>query len=200
MNTNTDDTEMTFSYSGWGQNVCVSLQNDDADFLPKVMDNFASFLRAAGFVYLGVRKEGKSYVFHHQYKWEDMSCAEEADDDILSALDDAEQEEVNKAADDYWDKAVRDALYDHFSRGDIVFYNGRGQPDEQHGHGGYKSVTLLNMKGKLIDHQDSPVGRRALVKWDNWFDGHNGMGSDPEAKVSEKSYWWTDIDNLSLSN
>lgn len=191
----TDETKMTFYYDGWGHKVSLSVADDDADFLPKVMDNFASFLRAVGFEYVGVRKEGKSYVFHHEYKWDDISCADEADEDIETVLD-----EVNQAASDYWDKAVEDALHDRFNRGDTVFYSGRGMSDDQYGHGGYKGVTLLNMKGKLIDHQDSPIGRRALVKWDNWFDGHNGMGSDPEAKVGDKSYWWTDLNNLTPSN
>lgn len=191
-----DNTKMTFSYSGWGRNFTLAIENDDADFLPKVLDNVAAFLRAVGFEYVGVRKEGKSYIFHHDYKWDDPSLEEEAESDIDDLLNELDQEEVNAAADQYWD-SVFDKVNDRFTIGDEVYYTGKGRPDEKTEHGGYKNVSLINMRGKLIDIKESPLGNRALVKWDNWFDGHNGMGGDPEAQIKDTNYWWTDINNLS---
>lgn len=194
------DSKMTFSYNGWGRNVSMSIENDDADFLPKVLDNFAAYLRAVGFEYVGVRKDGKSYVFHHEYDWHEPSLEEEAENDLDDLMSDIAQEEAVKAADDYWDKAINEALdrtSKEFKKGDTVLYNSKGRADEQHKHGGYKGVSLHYMEGVVKDIQDSPVGTRVLVKWNNWHDGHNGMGSDPDAKMSDKSYWWTDANNLS---
>lgn len=184
----THDSQMTFTYNGWGRNVSMTFENDDADFLPKVLDNVSVFLRAAGYEYVGVRKEGKTYVFHHEYKWQDPTdfAYEEPDP----------QDIINRVAEDYWDNAVDAALSDSFTKGHTVYYTGKGQPDQQYEHGGYKGVPLINMRGRLIDLQDSPVGRRALVRWDNWHDGHNGMGGDPDARVGDNMYWWTDVNNL----
>lgn len=195
---------MTFSYSGWGRNVSMTTEDDDADFLPKVLDNVADFLRSVGFVYVGVRKEGKTYVFHHEYDWKDPSLGEAADSDIEELLKgcDDDQEEAVEAASDYWDKLLDDAygnqtLTSDLTVGDEVFYHGRGTSDASFGHNGFKGVSLVNMRGKVIDIKDSPIGKRVLIKVDNWFDGHNGFGSDPDAPMKATNYWWTDANNLS---
>lgn len=202
------NSNMTFSYNGWGRNVSMTIEDDDADFLPKVLDNVAAFLRAAGFEYVGVRKgDGKTYIFHHGYDWHDASLEEETENDIENLMEDIAQDEALKAADDYWETAIKVALdqtpwhkHQDIIKGDTVLYTSKGRADDQYTHSGYKGVSLHHMKGIVIDIQESPIGNRVLVKWDNWFDGHNGMGSDPDAKMSEKSYWWTDLQNLSVSN
>lgn len=198
------NSNMTFAYNGWGRNISMTIEDDDADFLPKVLDNVAAFLRAAGFEYVGVRKEGKTYIFHHEYDWKEPSLEEESFYDLDDLMEDIAQEEALKAADDYWETAIKDALDQTpwnktrgLTKGDTVLYISKGRADDQYAHGGYKGVSLYNMRGTVIDIQESPIGNRVLVKWDNWNDGHNGMGSDPDAKMSEKSYWWTDVENLS---
>lgn len=201
------NTNMTFNYNGWGRNISMTVEDDDADFLPKVLDNVAAFLRAVGFVYVGVRKEGKTYVFHHEYDWKEPSLEEEAGFDLDELIDELDQADINKAADDYWDRAIDKALSDDLSPGDTVFYHGKGTPedslnrkDEPQGHGGHHGVTLVNMRGVVIKTHEGPLGNRVLAKWDNWHDGHNGMGDDPEAKMGATNYWWSNVNNVSKVN
>lgn len=201
------DSNMTFSYNGWGRNISMTIEDDDADFLPKVLDNVAAFLRAVGFEYVGVRKESKTYVFHHEYDWKEASLEEASSSDLDDLLDELDQAQINKAAEDYWDNAIDKALSDELTPGDVVFYHGRGTPetnlnrkDEPQGHGGNHGVSLVNMEGTVIKTFDSPTGLRVLVKWDNWNDGHNGMGDDPDAKMGSTSYWWSNVDNMNKVN
>jgi hypothetical protein len=201
------DSNMTFSYNGWGRNVSMTIEDDDADFLPKVLDNVATFLRAVGFEYVGVRKEDKTYVFHHEYNWKDASLEEETEFDLEDILEEFAQAAINKAAEDYWDEAINKALSDNLSPGDTVFYHGKGtaevglnRNDEAQGHGGYHGVSLVNMEGTVVKNTDSVTGPRVLVRWNNWNDGHNGMGDDPDAKMGSTNYWWSNLDNVSKVN
>ena len=117
------------------------------------------------------------------------------------------QDVVNKAAEEYWEKAVDKAVSDELTPGDTLFYHGKGTPetnlnrkDEPQGHGGHNGVPLNNMRGTVIKYIDSVTGPRVLVKWDNWNDGHNGMGDDPEAKMGATNYWWSNVNNVSKVN
>lgn len=209
------DSKMTFTYQGFGKNLEYVLDGEDADYLPKAVETFAEFLRACGFIYVGAKKVPSSkdrsmdinrsdYLIHSDYKWSDEHSLE---DDFSSLFDDdeeEEQEEINQAAHDYWDKAVDEAFdepeLEPYDVGDTVYYNAKGQPDEQHGHNGRSGVKLNMMRGTVVKITDSPLGRRVLVKFDNWNDGHNGMGDDPDARVGASNYWWTDVNNVSLTS
>lgn len=218
-----DHSKMTLSYSGYDRDISITLNGEKADYLPKVMETFAEFCRAVGFVWVAVDQvagkslkgyKTKNYLFRGDYKWdEDTSWAEPTGDfpeDFFEQYDDdeeeVEQEEINKAASDYWDNIVDKAALP-VKAGDTVYYHGRGEPEttlnqkeEPQGHGGHTGVSLLNMRGTVIKLDDTPVGVRALVKWDNWHDGHNGMGGDPNARVRDRSYWWSNINNIVKAN
>jgi len=208
------DSKMTFTYSGFGKNLEYTLDGEDADYLPKALVTFANFLRATGFGWVGVkpiptkREAGYTtddYLFHSDYQWKTSDEEEFAEDWHRTAVsvDDPEdeQEEINQAAHDYWDKVVDEAVDEQlFNVGDTVYYNAKGQPDEQHGHNGRTGVKLNMMRGTVVKVSDSPIGHRVLVEFDNWNDGHNGMGEDPDARMGASNYWWTDINNISLTN
>lgn len=211
---------MTLSYSGFGRDVTITLNGEDADYLPKVMVSFAEFCRAVGFCWVAVDQvEGeslkgfktKNYLFRGNYQWnEDTSWAENdyTQEDFWDLFETEQQDVVNKAASDYWDNAVDKAVADdQINAGDTVFYHGRGagettlnDHEQPQGHGGRTGVSLVNMKGTVVSVTNSPVGLRVLVKWNNWFDGHNGMGDDPNAIMSAKNYWWSSVDNVAKSN
>jgi hypothetical protein len=206
-----EPSNMIFGYSGFGRQFTYELHGEEADYLPKAMATFAEFLRAAGFGWVAVDQvEGqkingiktKDYLFRGDYKWgHNTDWAEswfepdanyffdDEDEGPETPDDDEEQEVINKAAHSYWDSAV-------ISVGSPVVYHGNGTPDAQHGHGGFKKVDLQFLEGTVIKIADSPLGKRVLVKWRHWYDGHNGMGDDPDAKVSDTSYWWSNLDNL----
>jgi hypothetical protein len=217
---NKDEGELNFIYSGYGRHINFHLSEGDADYLPKVMATFAEFCRAVGFVWVSVDQvPGKGikgyptndYLFRGDYKWDDSTdWAEswyrpdpEVDDD-----DDDEQVEINQAAESYWDTEVdRANLEEGIEPGDTVYYHGKGTPEttpnhneEPQGHGGNTGVSLVNMRGKVVKVYEAPTAIRVLVRWDNWNDGHNGMGDDPEARMADRNYWWSNIDNLSVSN
>ena len=222
-----DNSVMTFSYSGFGRNIHIKLTGEEADYLPKAMATFAEFCRAVGFVWVSVDMvEGeslkgyttKNYLFRGNYKWDDETPwaetynGSEPEDWPWSEDEDhdAEMEALGKAAADYWDEMF-DEDYPEYSEdinaGDTVFYHGHGAPEttlndreEPQAHGGRTGVTLVNMKGTVVAVSNSPVGPRVLVKWSNWNDGHNGMGDDPNAIMSAKNYWWSNINNVSKSN
>lgn len=220
-----DDSKMTLSYSGFGRDISITLNGEEADYLPKVMVAFAEFCRAAGFVWVSVdqvdgeSKNGyttKNYLFSGNYKWDDdkewhvvkpfydMWSPDGVEDD--DDEEDEEQQEINKAASDYWDNLIDKGGF-AVKPGDTVYYHGRGEPEttlnqneEPQGHGGHTGVTLINMRGEVIKVEDTPVGVRALVKWENWNDGHNGMGGDPDARLGDRNYWWSNINNIVVSN
>lgn len=209
---------MTFTYEGYGKEISYELTGEDADYLPKAMASFAEFLRASGFVWVSVDQvEGKKingiktkdYLFRGDYKWDDSTPWAEGWDTLDQNFfyddedegpetpdddEDTEQDEINQAAHNYWDKVVDRAT--DIDVGDTVVYHANGTPDQQNGHGGFKQVSLQFLEGKVIKLADSPLGKRVLVKWRNWYDGHNGLGDDPDAKVSATSYWWSNLDNL----
>ena len=218
-----DNSVMTFSYSGYGRNIHLKLNGEEADYLPKVMATFAEFCRAVGFVWVSVDQvEGqslkgyttKNYLFRGDYKWDDNTdWAETYNGSVPTDWpefdDDEEQDVVNQSAEDYWDDWNLDDREwdDSITPGDTVFYHGHGAPEttlndreEPQAHGGRTGVTLVNMKGTVVAVTNSPVGPRVLVKWNNWNDGHNGMGDDPNAIMSSKNYWWSNINNVSKSN
>lgn len=215
-----DNSKMTLSYSGFGRDVSITLNGEDADYLPKVMVAFAEFCRAVGFCWVAVDQvEGeslkgfktKNYLFRGNYQWDDDTSWADNDytkEDWWDVFETEQQDAVNKAAEDYWDKTVDKAVDDEqINAGDTVFYHGRGagettlnELEQPQGHGGHKGVSLVNMKGVVKMVTSSPVGPRVLVKWNNWNDGHNGMGDDPNAVMSDKSYWWSNVDNVAKSN
>jgi len=213
--------KMMFSYAGFGRVFNFELTGEDADYLPKAMQTFAEFLRAAGFCWVAVDQiNGKNengtvtdhYLFRGDYKWNDSTnwaepwhksdkdyFYDDEDEGPETPDDDEEQEVINKAAHSYWDQAVDTVRFSKptdINVGDNVVYHANGTPDQEHKHGGYKQVNLQFLEGKVIKLADSPLGKRILVKWRNWYDGHNGMGDDPDAKVSDTSYWWSNLDNL----
>jgi len=199
----------TFHYEGFGREFKVTLDGDDAEYLPKLLITFADFLRSSGFTYVGVKETADGYLFHKNYDMEDdESWGETYNSEFFNMSDDDLQAEINQAAEDYWDKAVDQAASDEtIEAGDTVFYHGRGagettlnELEQPQGHGGHKGVSLVNMKGVVKMITSSPVGPRVLVKWNNWNDGHNGMGDDPNAVMSDKSYWWSNVDNVAKSN
>lgn len=199
----------TFHYEGFGREFKVTLDGDDAEYLPKLLITFADFLRSSGFTYVGVKEMADGYLFHKNYdNDDDETWGETYNSEFFSMSDDDLQAEINQAAAEYWDKAVDQAVADEqINAGDTVFYHGRGagettlnELEQPQGHGGHKGVSLVNMKGVVKMITSSPVGPRVLVKWNNWNDGHNGMGDDPNAVMSDKSYWWSNIDNVSKSN
>jgi hypothetical protein len=211
---------MIFGYSGFGREFTYELTGEEADYLPKAMATFAEFLRAAGFCWVAVDQvEGKrlngiktkDYLFRGDYKWDDTTNWAESwyepeetyffddeDEGPETPDDDEEQAVINEAARSYWDQAVETARFNptDINVGDWVYYHGNGTPDQTNSHGGYKGVDLQFLQGKVHKLADSPLGKRVLVKWNNWYDGHNGMGDVPEAKVSDTSYWWSNLDNL----
>lgn len=212
-----DKGEANFIYSGYGRHINFSLQDEDADYLPRMLATFAEYLRACGFVYVGVKPVEGGWLFTKNYDsttdddtWSRPEFTSEffgmsdGDDDF----DDEDQSEINQAAEDYWEKAVDQALADEqVEAGDTVFYYGRGagettlnDHEQPQGHGGRTGISLINMKGKVVMVTSSPVGPRVLVKWNSWYDGHNGMGDDPNAVMGAKNYWWSNIDNVSKSN
>jgi len=208
-----DKGEANFIYSGYGRHINFNLEGNDADYLPRMLTAFAEYLRAAGFVYVGVKETSDGYLFHKNYDVE-------TDDDMWSRTefselfnleddeDDDDQSEINQAASDYWDEQVDKAVAgEEVEAGDTVFYHGRGEGEttlndheQPQGHGGRTGISLINMKGKVVMFTSSPVGPRVLVKWNNWYDGHNGMGDDPNAVMSAKNYWWSNVNNVSKSN
>lgn len=218
------ESRMNFLYTGFGRHINISLNGEDADYLPKVMVAFAEFCRSVGFVWVKVDQteadgakgyKVKNYLFTDNYKWDDDTSWADNDytkDELLDLYEDDLQDAVNKAASDYWDKTVDDVNReftkdDNIEAGDTVFYHGRGagettlnELEQPQGHGGHKGVSLVNMKGVVKMITSSPVGPRVLVKWNNWNDGHNGMGDDPNAVMSAKNYWWSNVDNVSKSN
>jgi len=216
-----EPSKMIFGYSGFGREFTYELTGEEADYLPKAMATFAEFLRAAGFCWVAVDQvEGqklngiktKDYLFRGDYKWNDSTnwadpwhksdkdyFYDDEDEGPETPDDDEEQEVINKAAHSYWDQAVDTVRFSKptdINVGDNVVYHANGTPDQEHKHGGYKQVNLQFLEGKVIKLADSPLGKRILVKWRNWYDGHNGMGDDPDAKVSDTSYWWSNLDNL----
>lgn len=218
-----DNSVMTFSYSGFGRNIHIKLSGEEADYLPKAMATFAEFCRAVGFVWVSVDQvEGeslkgykvKNYLFRGNYKWDDETSWAETyngsePEDWPWSENEEEQDVVNQSAEDYWDDWNLDDREwdDSIIPGDTVFYHGHGAPEttlndreEPQAHGGRTGVTLVNMKGTVVAVSNSPVGPRVLVKWSNWNDGHNGMGDDPNAIMSAKNYWWSNINNVSKSN
>lgn len=215
------ESRMNFTYTGFGRHINISLDGEEADYLPKVMATFAEFCRSVGFVWVKVDQteadgekgyKVKNYLFTGNYKWdEDTTWAETSppDSSWWDIVDDEQPEEVNQAASDYWDDLVDEAVAqsEPVEAGDTVFYHGRGagettlnELEQPQGHGGHKGVSLVNMKGTVVMVTSSPVGPRVLVKWNNWNDGHNGMGDDPNAVMSAKNYWWSNVDNVSKSN
>jgi len=211
------NSKMTLSYKGFGKDVTFSLDNNNADYLPKVVETFAQFLRSAGFVYVGVEKtqpkQGKlrpDYVIHSNYQWEDN---EDLESDYSEYLDDDEieeeeelveeedtcPEEVNQAAHDYWDNVVNDCFSDDLKIGDSVIYNGRGSPDKdaKFPHAGQSGVSLKYKTGKVQAFSNDSGIPRYLIKFTDWADGHNGMGEDPDARMREKNYWWVNLENIS---
>lgn len=200
----------SFSYRGYNRDITVSLEDEDADYLPRMIATFADYLRCAGFVYVGVKPIEGGWLIHKSYdknddeeSWSNPSFSE------FFSLSDEEivQDVVNKAAEEYWEKTVDKAVSDELTPGDTVFYHGKGTPEtnlnrkeEPQGHGGHNGVPLNNMRGTVIKYIDSVTGPRVLVKWDNWNDGHNGMGDDPEAKMGATNYWWSNVNNVSKVN
>lgn len=209
-----DRAEVNFIYSGYGRHVNFYLKDEDADYLPRLLTAFAEYLRACGFTYVDVEETKGGYLFHKNFdsKTSDDTWSRPEFSELFGLSDDEEDEEeqseINQAAEDYWDTTVDDAnLEEGIEPGDTVYYHGKGTPEttlnqreEPQGHGGINGISLVNMLGKTIKISDTPVGTRVLVKWNNWHDGHNGMGDDPDAKMSDRNYWWSNIDNLSLSN
>ncbi len=208
--------EATFSYSGFGREFKVTLNGDDAEYLPKLLITFADFLRSSGFTYVGVKEMADGYLFHKHYDMDDdESWGETYNSEFFNMSDEEVQAEINQAASDYWDEQVEQALRpsdkavagEEVEAGDTVFYHGRGagettlnDHEQPQGHGGRTGISLINMKGKVVMVTSSPVGPRVLVKWNNWYDGHNGMGDDPNAVMSAKNYWWSNVNNVSKSN
>jgi hypothetical protein len=41
--------------------------------------------------------------------------------------------------------------------------------DATNKHGGFKGIDLQFLKGTVVKLADAPVGKRALVKWSNWY-------------------------------
>lgn len=211
-----DKAYASFHYSGYNRNTSFTLEGSDADYLPRMVATFAEYLRTCGFVYVGVKPVGDGFLIHKDYKWEDDETTwshPEFDETIADEMADifkniGDQAEINQAAEDYWDKAVDEAVAaEEVSAGDTVFYHGRGEGEttlndheQPQGHGGRTGISLVNMKGKVVMVTSSPVGPRVLVKWNNWYDGHNGMGDDPNAVMSAKNYWWSNVNNVSKSN
>jgi hypothetical protein len=200
------NSKMTLSYKGFGKDVTFSLDNNNADYLPKVVETFAQFLRSAGFVYVGVEKTppkpGKTrsdYVIHSNYQWEDDEDLEDQNLDSLEKEEEDYPEEVNQAAHNYWDKVVGDYFSDDLKIGDAVIYNGRGSPDKdaKYPHAGQTGVSLKYKTGKIQAFSNESGIPRYLVKFTDWHDGHNGMGEDPDAKMREKNYWWVNLENIS---
>lgn len=198
------DSKMTFSYKGNDRKYELTLTGEDADYLPKAMVTFADFLRGVGFTWVGVEQidcddkpfETKNYLFHGNYKsgdYDDWGESWYRERDV----DDTEQTEINKAASDYWgkdDKFIQDP--DDIDVGDSVYYHGKGTPDPQNEHHGFRGTKLHYSEGTVIKISDSAFGLRVLVKWNNWNDGHSGMGDVTDALVSDKCFWWSNIDNL----
>lgn len=199
-----NDSKLTFSYEGWDRKYKLTLTGEDADYLPKVMVTFADFLRGVGFTWVGVEQldcddksfPTKNYLFHGNYKsgdyddWGEPWYRERDVDEV----EDTEQTEINKAASDYYDKFIQDP--DDIDVGDKVYYHGNGTPDPQNEHHGFRGTKLNYSEGTVIKISDSAFGLRVLVKWNNWNDGHNGMGDVTDALVSDTCYWWSNIDNL----
>lgn len=208
------DSKMTFTYSGFGKNLEFVLNGEDADYLPKAMTTFAEFLRSVGFGWVGVKNipakreagyTSDDYLFHGSYAWntnEEEFSEPWHRETFTVEEEELDQAEINQAAHDYWDNTVDTATdsFENFNIGDTVYYNAKGQPDEQHGHNGRTGVKLNMMRGTVVKVSDSPLGHRVLVKFDNWNDGHNGMGEDPDARMGASNYWWTDINNVSLTS
>lgn len=200
----------TFHYEGFGREFKVTLDGDDAEYLPKLLTTFADFLRSSGFTYVGVEQTTAGYLFHKNYDMnDDETWGEPYNSEFFNLSDEEVQSEINQAAEDYWERVVDEAVTDseQINAGDTVFYHGRGagettlnELEQPQGHGGHKGVSLVNMKGTVVMVTSSPVGPRVLVKWNNWNDGHNGMGDDPNAIMSAKNYWWSNVDNVSKSN
>ena len=210
-----DKPEANFIYSGYGRHINYSLEDFDADYLPRMLSVFAEYLRACGFVYVDVRPVEGGWLFSKDYDSinDDDTWSRPEFNSELYGLDDdddddEDQSEINQAAEDYWDKAVDDAVAaEEVEAGDTVFYHGRGEGEttlndheQPQGHGGRTGISLISMKGKVVMVTSSPVGPRVLVKWNNWYDGHNGMGDDPNAVMSAKNYWWSNVNNVSKSN
>lgn len=208
------DTKMTLSYKGFGKDVTFSLDNNNADYLPKVVETFAQFLRSVGFVYVGVEKtppkDGRvrpDYVIHSNYQWENDEDLES--DYSVYLEDDVEEEELeeeedfpveaSKAASNYWDKVIEDHFSDDIKIGDAVIYNGRGSPDKdaKFPHAGQSGVSLKYKTGKVQAFSNESGIPRYLIKFTDWNDGHNGMGEDPDARMREKNYWWVNLENIS---
>lgn len=210
-----DKPEVNFIYSGYGRHINYSLEDFEADYLPRMLSVFAEYLRACGFVYVDVKPVDGGWMFTKDYDShtdDDTWSRPEFSSELYGLDDDDDQSEINQAAEDYWDTAVDTACSkcqeeDQINPGDTVFYHGRGlgettlnENDHPQGHGGRTGVLLLNMKGTVVALTTSPVGPRVLVKWNNWNDGHNGMGDDPNALMSARNYWWSNVDNVSKSN
>ena len=210
-----DNPQLSFHYKGYGREFTYTLDGEDADYLPPIMRNFAEFLRAVSFGYIGVRPQFRKkdigtvteYLFHTEYDY--TQSDEERIEDYWHHYDedsdDEEQDVINEAADSYYSgtsniKKPFISEADGIAIGDCVYYNGHGTPDAQNQHHGFTGVSLKFSEGRVTKLTDSPVGKRALVQWKNWNDGHNGMGDDPDAKVGDKSYWWVNVDNLYIVN
>jgi hypothetical protein len=209
-----DKAYANFSYTGYGRNINFGLKDEDADYLPRMLSTFAEYLRASGFVYVGVKPVEGGWLFTKDYDSttdDDTWSRPEFTSELFGLDDDVDfddQSEINQAASDYWDEQVDKAVAgEEINAGDTVFYHGRGEGEttlndheQPQGHGGRTGISLINMKGKVVMVTSSPVGPRVLVKWNNWYDGHNGMGDDPNAVMSAKNYWWSNINNVSKSN
>lgn len=208
------NSKMTLSYKGFGKDVTFSLDNNNADYLPKVVETFAQFLRSAGFVYVGVEKtppkQGKTrsdYVIHSNYQWEEDEDLEDNYSEYLE--DEVEEEELeeeedfpveaSQAASDYWDKVIGDCFSEDLKIGASIVYHGRGNPDKdaKFPHAGQTGVSLKYKTGTIQAFNNESGIPRYLIKFTDWADGHNGMGEDPDARMREKNYWWVNSENIS---
>lgn len=191
-----DNTNITFNYSGFGRNISFSIDNDEAEFYPSIFKNFAEFMRTVGFSYIGVKKTEDGYLFHSKYTDDDWF--DEQDIDNVNWVYD----KAVKQASEYWDKQfeeLREVSKEQsliFSEGDHVYYHGQGEPEDKFGHAGNSGVDLKHMRGLVVKVRDSQMGPRYLIRWDNWNDGHNGLGDDPDARMSSKAYWWVSPTNI----
>lgn len=198
-----DNTHITFNYSGFGRNISFSIDDSEAEFYPSIFKNFAEFMRTVGFSYIGVKKTEDGYLFHSKYTDDDWF--DEQDIDNVNAVYDKALEEASA----YWDKQfeeLREKAKDEqelrskeppvLSEGDYVYYHGQGEPEDKFGHAGNTGVDLKHMRGLVIKVRDSHMGPRYLIRFDNWNDGHNGLGDDPDARMSSKAYWWVSPTNI----
>lgn len=86
-------------------------------------------------------------------------------------------------------KTTKPVLYE----GARVIHTGKGKPDGFSGkHAGYKGVSLIGKTGTIV-HLDDNAG--ALVRFNEWGDGHDGLDRD-----GTTNNWWVYEDNLEVVN